>query len=158
MVLISSSACDRQSSISASSRENRSPARDRSLWPRTSWKSWCMLGYAQAWPDHLLCPALLSRWPDMLLEAEERGHTSDLKKPTWNREICYNWYKNRDKYKYRIIVSNNLIIPQVTWWRTGSSWSCWRKIPSLIFLTLNDNATLTTQPFYYLKKSRKSTL
>ncbi len=69
MTLISFRAWDRQSSISLSSREKRSPARDRSLCPSTRRNSWCILGQAQTWAG---CPCpVLPRWLDMLLKCAQ---------------------------------------------------------------------------------------
>lgn len=95
MTLISSRAWDKQSSISLSSREKRSPARDRSLCPSTRRNSWCILGQAQTWAG---CPCpVLPRWLDMLLKCAQ--YTCIRLTPTiWDRE-----WKKRKRERGKVI-------------------------------------------------------
>lgn len=100
MTLISSRAWDRQSSISLSSREKRSPARDRSLCPSTRRNSWCILGQAQTWAG---CPCpVLPRWLDMLLKCAQ--YTCIRLTPTiWDRE----WKQKRERGKVIKVVKKD---------------------------------------------------
>lgn len=85
MTLIWSRAWDRQSSISASSSENRSPARDRSLLPSTWLNSWCILGRGSDSSQVLFAsehPAENKYVPDMTCPPGLRGTFGGQEKPS----------------------------------------------------------------------------
>lgn len=119
MTLIWSRAWDRQSSISASSSENRSPARDRSLLPSTWLNSWCILGRGSDSSQVLFAsehPAENKYVPDMTCPPGLRGTFGGQEKAS----ALIHWILWGSTQK---IITGSLCSPRRFWERFWKRWA-----------------------------------